>query len=155
MMHADQVRLCLESPEEARQLLRDWQLRDIESGRHNLQHLSQSVGLETLTELCHYLGRFLPRCPDPDMALNNFERFLTSPGASGQLAVLLEGRGRVLEVLLQLVSTSQFFSDLLATNPEHLEMLRIPLRNSPSRAELREQLQGRWTRPSRTRRCAR
>ncbi len=141
-MHADQVRLCLESPEEARQLLHDWQLRDVEGGRHNLQHLSQSVGLEALTELCHYLGRFLPRCPDADMALNNFERFLTSPGASGQVAVLLDGRARVLEVLLQLLSTSQFFSDLLATNPEHLEMLRIPLRNSPSRAELREQLQG-------------
>src|SRR5262249_42950011 len=33
-----------------------------------------------------------------------------------------------------------FFSDLLITNPDFLEMLRIPLRSSPSRAEMLEQL---------------
>jgi glutamate-ammonia-ligase adenylyltransferase len=42
--------------------------------------------------------------------------------------------------MLQLFSTSQFFSDLLITNPDFLEMLRIPLRSSPSRAEMLEQL---------------
>ena len=31
---------------------------------------------------------------------------------------------------------SQFFSDLLISNPDYLEMLRIPLRSSPSKAEM-------------------
>src|SRR5207244_13255756 len=82
-----------------------------------------------------------PRWPDPDMALNNLERFLANPAALAQLPALLEGRARTLETLLQLFSTSQFFSDLLVTNPDYIDMLRVPLRSSPNRAELQDQLQ--------------
>src|SRR4029077_20644056 len=92
--------------------------------------------------LCHPLGRLLPRCADADMALNNFERFLVSVGGPQQLPSLLESRARTLETVLQLFSTSQFFSDLLVANPDYLDMLRIPLRSSPSRAEMLAQLQG-------------
>jgi glutamate-ammonia-ligase adenylyltransferase len=141
-MHQDQLRHCLESPEQARQVLDQWRVRDFEGGQHNLRHVADSVGLNGLAELSHPLGRILPRCPDPDMALNNFERFLENPAGAEQLPALLEGRARVLEILLQLFSTSQFFSDLLSANPDYLDMLRIPLRSSPSRAELRAQLQG-------------
>ena len=141
-MHLDQLRHCLESPEQARLVLRQWCLRDFEGGQHNLRHLADAVGLDVLAELCHPLGRILPRCPDPDMALNNFERFLGNPAGAEQFPLLLEGRARVLEILLQLLSTSQFFSDLLSSNPDYLDMLRIPLRSSPSRTELRAQLQG-------------
>src|SRR5205085_12669607 len=77
----------------------------------------------------------------PDMALNNLERFLVTPGSAERLPMLLEGRARTLETLLQLFSTSQFFSDLLVANPDYLDMLRIPLRSSPSRAEMLAQLQ--------------
>src|SRR5207253_5529453 len=51
-----------------------------------------------------------------------------------------ESRARTLETMLQLFSTSQFFSDLLIANPDYLEMLRIPLRSSPSRTEMLDQL---------------
>ena len=53
----------------------------------------------------------------------------------------LENRARPLEFLLQLFSTSQSFSDLLSLNPDYLDMLRVPLRRSPSAAELLAQLQ--------------
>ena len=49
------------------------------------------------------LGRLLPRWPDPDMALNNLERFLANPAGAKQLPALLEGRARTLETLLQLL----------------------------------------------------
>src|SRR5579864_7243278 len=140
-MHLDQLRHCLDSPEQARLVLHQWSLRDFEAGQLNLRYLADAVGMDGVAELCHPLGRILPRCPDPDMALNNFERFLGNPAGAQQLPALLEGRARVLEILLQLFSTSQFFSDLLAANPDYLDMLRIPLRSSPSRAELRAQLQ--------------
>ena len=39
----------------------------------------------------------------------------------------ISGMARTLETLLQLLSTSQFFSDLLITNPDFLDMLRVPL----------------------------
>src|SRR5207247_8831616 len=54
---------------------------------------------------------------------------------------LLETRARALEILLQLFSTSQSFSDLLVANPDYLDMLRVPLRRSPSQKEMQEQLQ--------------
>src|SRR5262249_17919396 len=93
-------------------------------------------------ELCTPLGRLILRCPDPDLALNSLERFLAHPAGREQLPLLLENRARTLEVFLQLVSTSQSFSDLLAANPAYLEMLRIPLRKSPGPEDLRSGLQG-------------
>jgi glutamate-ammonia-ligase adenylyltransferase len=141
-MHADQLRQCLDSAQEARALLDQWNLRDPERGQRNLVHLGETLGVAALGELCQPLGRLLPRTADPDMALNNLERFLANPAGVAQLPALLEGRARTLEVLLQLLSTSQFFSDLLIAHPDYLDMLRIPLRSSPSRAEMLAQLQG-------------
>jgi glutamate-ammonia-ligase adenylyltransferase len=141
-MHLDQLRNCLESPDTARALLHSWGVRDQARAQQNLRQLAESAGPEGLAELTPWLGRFLPRNPDPDMALNNFERFLAGPGALEQRASLFESRGRPLEKLLELLGTSQFFSDLLARHPEYLDMLRVPLRASPSRAELLAQLQG-------------
>ena len=140
-MQLDQLRHSLESPEEARPLLEQWQLRDAAGALANLRGLAAALGLEACRDLCHPLGRILPRCPDPDMSLNNLERFLANPASQSQLPVLLESRARTLETLLQLFSTSQFFSDLLVANPDYLDMLRVPLRSSPNRAELQDQLQ--------------
>ncbi len=137
----EQLRLSLESPAEARSLLQGWHLRDLERGYSNLVHLSRSLPLEALCDLCFSLQRLLPRCPDPDMALNNLEHFLANPLSVEQFPVLLEQRGRGLEILLHLFSTSHFFSDLLSLNPDFLDMLRVPLRRSPSLAELQAQLQ--------------
>lgn len=140
-MHADNLHRCLESLEHARPLLHLWNVNDAERGQRNLQHLAQSLGVQPLRELCPVLTRLLPRCADPDMALNNLERFLANPVAALHLPALLENRARGLEVLLQLLSTSHFFTDLLSLNPDFLDMLRVPLRRSPTPEELRDQLQ--------------
>jgi [glutamine synthetase] adenylyltransferase / [glutamine synthetase]-adenylyl-L-tyrosine phosphorylase len=116
-------------------------LRDLERGHRNLGHLARSLTLEPLRDLCAGLNRLLPRCPDPDMALNHLERFLANPLGAKQLPALLEQRGRGLEMLLQLFSTSHFFSDLLSMNADFLDMLRVPLSLSPSPDELRAELQ--------------
>src|ERR1043165_3763609 len=138
-MQTDQLRRCLESPEQVRKLLVDWRLSDFERGKSNLVELANILGLDALSELCHPLGRLLPRCPDPDMALNNLDRYFASAGTAA-MPTLMEGRARTLETMLQLFSTSQFFSDLLILNPDYLEMMRIPLRSSPSRTEMLDQL---------------
>ncbi len=140
-MQLEQLRNCVDSLTGARSLLRTWRLRDPERGWRNLTALAEVLSLDGLRDLCTPLGRLLPRCPDPDMALNNLERFLAQPAAAVQLPTLLENRGRLLEILLQLFSTSQTFSDLLSLNPDYIDMLRVPLRRSPSKDELRELLQ--------------
>src|SRR5579871_774976 len=140
-MQLEQLRHQLESLEFSRPLLQSWKIRDNERGWQNLTHIATAIGHESLRELCPALARMLPRCSDPDMALNNLERFLANPAGGKALGQLLEGRARSLEILLQLLSTSQFFSDLLIANPDYLDMLRVPLRRSPSQKEMQEQLQ--------------
>jgi glutamate-ammonia-ligase adenylyltransferase len=140
-MQVDQLRHKLESPEDARPFLEQWRLRDATGALANLRAVATVLGPETFADLCHPLGRILPRCPDPDMALNNLERFLANPASQAQVPILLEARARTLDTLLQLFSTSQFFSDLMIANPDYLDMLRVPLRSSPNRVELQDQLQ--------------
>src|SRR5258708_5520879 len=77
---------------DARPALLAWGVRDAERGWRNLAHLSESLGADALSELCPALARLLPRSPDPDMALNNLERFLAHPAAAGLVPVLLENR---------------------------------------------------------------
>ena len=91
-MQLDHLRRCLEEFEASRALLQNWNLRDLERGWRNLAHLADAIGPDALRELCHPLGRLLPRCADPDMALNNFERFLANPAGASQLPTLLEAR---------------------------------------------------------------
>src|SRR5436853_462900 len=140
-MQLDLLRQSLESPANAQGLLVAWNIRDTERGQRNLNHLADLLGLEVLGELSGPHGRILPRFSYADMALNNLERFLSNRAAADQMPSLLDGRARTLETLLQLFGTSQFFSDLLAMNPDYLDMLRVPLRSSPSRAELLSHLQ--------------
>src|SRR5438876_4921338 len=140
-MHLHQLRLCLESSEAARSLLEGWKLQDPERGWRNLTHLSSALGIEAMRELCQALDRILPRSADSDMALNNLERFLAHAAGAEQLPALLENRAGSLETLVSLLGTSQFFSDLLANHPDFTDMLRVPLRRSPSQKEMEKELQ--------------
>jgi glutamate-ammonia-ligase adenylyltransferase len=140
-MQLDQLRQCLDSLGNARALLNTWNLRDPERGHRNLTLLAETLSLDGLRDLCTPLNRLMPRCPDPDMGLNNLERFFANPEGARLLPAVLENRGRMLEILLQVFGTSQSCSDLLAANPDYLDMLRVPLRRSPSQAELQTQLQ--------------
>src|SRR5207253_8314966 len=140
-MQLEQLRNVLESAEASRSLLHAWKLHDLERGWRNLVHLAGGLGMERVRDLSPALGRVLPRCSDPDMALNNFERFVANPAGARLLSGLLEPRSRSFETLLQLLSTSQFFGDLLVANPDYLDMLRVPFRRSPSQQEIQEQLQ--------------
>lgn len=139
-MYVEQLRHCVESPASGRPVLASWGLRDLDRGQWNLGALKEHLGLDPLAQLAAPLGRLLPRCPDPDMALNNLERFFSHPAAPALVPALLDGRCRPLEILIGLFSTSQLFSDLLAQHPDYLDMLRVPLRKSPSPAELRDGL---------------
>jgi glutamate-ammonia-ligase adenylyltransferase len=140
-MSATQLRRVLDSGDEAQSLLRSWNLHDLTRGGKNLAQLAQHLGLGPCGDLLQPLGRLLPRCADADMAVNNLERFFSNSAGVAQMNGLLESRGKTLETLLAFFSSSQFFSDLLISNPDYVEMLRIPLRSTPKREELIEQLQ--------------
>ena len=60
-MQTDELRSCQDSLEHARKLLHDWHVSDIERGKSNLAGIANVLGLDGLNELCHPLGRLLPR----------------------------------------------------------------------------------------------
>src|SRR5262245_23644586 len=101
-MAADAMWRCLQSAEQSGPVLRQWKLRDLERGHRNMCHLAETLGRDTLHNLAPALARILPRCADPDMALNNLERFLANPTSRDRQPTLLEPRSRTLETLLQL-----------------------------------------------------
>src|SRR4051794_19598575 len=99
-MHADQLRACLDSADLARPALLAWGVRDLPRGHGNLVALARHLGLDGLAQLSTPLARLLPRCADPDMALNNLERFFATPASPTLAPALLEGRARPLEILI-------------------------------------------------------
>src|SRR4051812_43596434 len=89
-----------------------WGLRDAVRAEQNLRGLANALGPEAFGSLTEPLGRLLPGLADPDMALNNLERFAASGGLAAHLDDLLTSHGGgTLETLLALFSTSQYLSD--------------------------------------------
>src|SRR6266568_8246006 len=127
-MPSETTKTRLDSPEKIRHILEQSHPRDPERARTNIHAILDALGPDLARDFLTPLGRILARSPDPDMALNSLERFLTQPGAIAQAPMLLEHRGRSLDTLIQLLGTSQSFSDLLSVNPDYLDMLRVPLR---------------------------
>jgi glutamate-ammonia-ligase adenylyltransferase len=114
-------------------------LRDPNRGRRNLAALADHLG-DRFAALEPPLTRYLPRSPDPDLALNNLERLAAQPAARAGLTTLLDTRPRTLDTLLRLLGTSQFFADVLADDADALDLLRGPVRRAPDVAELRGSL---------------
>lgn len=137
----DQVHTILESAETAQPLLQKLGLRDGPRGWQNLRQLASTLGPQRMQVLGYLLAHFLPHCPEPDMALNGLERFLSAPRALEHWNHIVDIHTGTLDTLLQLFSTSQFFSDLLFAHPEHVDMLGVPLRESPTDEELQALLQ--------------
>src|SRR2546423_1607214 len=103
--------------------------RDPERATRISRSLAASLGEDQYRALSLVLARLLPQSPDADMALNNLERFLAA--APRSLPDLLDDGQRGLETLLTLLGTSQFFADVLAADPDFVQMLRVPLRHTP------------------------
>jgi glutamate-ammonia-ligase adenylyltransferase len=77
----------------------------------------------------------LDRTPDPDMALNNWDRFAAElPNRENHYQSLLSQPGR-LEILLSILSGSQFLADILIRNPDFLEWVSDPERISAIRRQ--------------------
>ena len=75
------------------------------------------------------------KSPDPDEALNQFERFLSAVGPRAGLVELLAGNPDVLHGLLRLCAGGDLLTQLLITQPELLSRLADPAALSGPRSE--------------------
>jgi glutamate-ammonia-ligase adenylyltransferase len=79
------------------------------------------VGKTTPRELLTVLGTLLRSSPDPDSALNYFERF--NSGAPDRITQYLLRHSAALNILIPIFSQSHFLSETLLLHPEYLEWL--------------------------------
>ncbi len=131
----------LEANDAARAWLERIGVRDVARAARDLHDLAASrLPPAILHKLFEQLGALLPRCPDSGMALTNLERFASSGAeASGMLAALADDP-RTTDVLVQLFSASQYFSDLIIRDPGTLDWLR----SGAERRDRRTLTEGLW-----------
>ncbi|MDY6910856.1 MAG: glutamate-ammonia-ligase adenylyltransferase, partial [Chloroflexota bacterium] len=119
-------------------------LLNIQRGFVNLQKLAGTgAQRDTFARLAILAFDMLKRVPDPDMALNNWERFVgILPDTVAHYGLLLS-QPRRLEMLLGIFAGSQFLADTLVRSPEFLDWVTDPdiLRGPRSRARLGLDLQ--------------
>ncbi len=123
----------------------DWLARlgvvDAQRGHGNLLGMAQAgVTLDLLADVFDQIERALPGCADTDMALNNLERFVRAARNPIGLGALFQRDPRILPTLLQIFATSQYLSDLLATDPESLDLLRLSEGQESSRQSMIDEL---------------
>jgi glutamate-ammonia-ligase adenylyltransferase len=140
-MSTDRLRSYLDNPAEAESWLRSFGIEDVRRAHANLVGIATAgLTLDLLADICGQLAEQLPRSSDPDMALNNLERFVASARNPLSLGSLFERDREALPILLQIFATSQHLSDLLITDPESYDLLRVTEGQPVARETLVEEL---------------
>jgi glutamate-ammonia-ligase adenylyltransferase len=131
----------LERPERAARWFLSQGLEDGRRAALNLASIARSgMSLDLIAVICDQLARHLPRISDPDMALNNLDRFVGAARNPLALGSLFERDAEALPTLLQIFSTSQFLSDWLMRDPESFDLLRLTEGQPVSRNALRDDI---------------
>jgi glutamate-ammonia-ligase adenylyltransferase len=140
-MQIEQLNHYLDNPAESAGWLSPWQLDDVRRGHGNLVRMATSgLTLDLLATICDQLSEHLPRVSDPDMALNNVDRFVSTARNPLSLGSLFERDPEALPTLLQIFSTSQYLSDLIISDSESYDLLRMTEGQAVGRNTLVEEL---------------
>ncbi len=116
----------LDQPALADAWLRGMGIVDTKRAHSNLAKMAAfGVPLDLLTGICVQLEEHLPSCADPDMALNNLERFVLTARNPLAMGTFFERAPDSLPTLVQIFSNSQYLSDLLVMDPESFDLLRL------------------------------
>jgi [glutamine synthetase] adenylyltransferase / [glutamine synthetase]-adenylyl-L-tyrosine phosphorylase len=115
----------LDDPNAARSWLASLGVRDTDRGLRDLRDLRRRGGsAESFAEILEQLAALLPACPDAGMALTNLDRFVAAAPDGAAMLNALGANPRTTEILVQLLSTSQYFSELLIRDTSSLDWLR-------------------------------
>ncbi|MDC0936431.1 bifunctional [glutamate--ammonia ligase]-adenylyl-L-tyrosine phosphorylase/[glutamate--ammonia-ligase] adenylyltransferase, partial [Pirellulales bacterium] len=125
-MQAAQLRTLLEAPDSLAEWLRPLGFRDVRAGHASLLRLAETgLPLDLLGMICEQFANVAPQLADADMAWFNLERFLLAARSPLSTAALFERDDKALPQLLTLLTASQDLSDLLCTDPESYDFLRM------------------------------
>lgn len=102
-------------------------IRDLRRARTILEILrGWGPHAEAFDQMLPHLLEAIKLSPDPDMALNNFERWQANLGNRLPYYRFLVENPTVLEIFFTVCATSQFFSEILIQNPEYFEFFSDP-----------------------------
>ena len=112
------------SPEQVDRILRPYGFKDTEAADRNLQLMAGSLDTrEMLARLAGSILQVAGRSPDPDAALNFFERFLANTSSPASFLSYLAETPEALELMILLCGTSPFSAEILIRNPEYFHWL--------------------------------
>jgi glutamate-ammonia-ligase adenylyltransferase len=83
------------------------------------------IPLDLLANLCGRFAECARGCADPDMALNNLDRFAAAARNPLAMGTLFQRDPVAMPTLVQIFSTSQHLSDLLVKDNEAFDFLRL------------------------------
>ncbi|MFZ7112924.1 MAG: glutamate-ammonia-ligase adenylyltransferase [Desulfatiglandales bacterium] len=136
--------LSAELPEGSRhRILLQANIRDPGRAHVNLAKLAgEGSRREAFARLSLLAWDILMQVPDPDMALNNWERFIHALASPESHYRRLLSQPMHLEILLKLFAGSQFLSDTLVRHPGFLDWVMIPgnLHEMRERRDIEEDL---------------
>ena len=143
MIDIDRLRNYLDDANEAEPWLRSLYVVNPNAAHANLARMAtQGVTLDLLAQIGDQLAAAAPGLADPDMAINNLERFIAASRNPMATAALFERDPEALPNLLQIFSTSQYLSDLLVVDREAYDLLRMTEGQPVSREALVDELVG-------------
>jgi len=129
-------------PQRGREILAHAGFRDPERAYTNMKGLAgEGIRRERFAELALLALDILKTKADPDMALNNWERFIHALGSPEFHYSVLLSQPMRLEILLGLFAGSQFLADTLIRNPGFLDWVVMPenLHKPRHREEIEEE----------------
>ncbi len=124
-------------------VLRAAGFRDVERAYRNLRLLAgEGAERRLFARVAVLAADMLPRKPDADMALNNWERFAREASGREEAYALLLRQPTRLDILLSVFASSQYLSDTLIASPAVFEWLAEPLATGRvrSRSEIAQEL---------------
>jgi glutamate-ammonia-ligase adenylyltransferase len=141
MIDIDRLRTCLDDSAEAEPWLRSLRVANLPAAHSNLKRLAEhGVTLDLLSQISEQFAAAAATLADPDMAMNNLERFIATSRNPMATAALFERDPDALPNLLQIFSTSQYLSDLLVSDQESYDLLRMTEGQPVARPALVEEL---------------
>ncbi len=145
--HLDQLRTYLDDAEQAEDWLRSLGIQDTVRAHRNLRGIAEQglkLDYDLVLSVCQQITKHLPQLSDPDMALNNLERFFDSARSPLSLGTLFQRDEAALPILLQIFSTSQYLSNVLITDGGSYDLLRMtegePVKRETLMAEIRSEI---------------
>ena len=127
------------SDEEAMEKLLSFGFKNALSALKNLSILWNGPSFAHFTEknrsvlrrVAPFIFEEIVASPEPDMALNSFEKFISAVGARASFYSLLAENHHVIKFLIGLFGTSSFLSKILLSHPETLDSFVSPGASSP------------------------